>query len=139
MFLSSIATCIPMIAKPSLVQLDMDDVNDDTLAINYVVCEPLDFHQLLDLQPHDNDELFYMDVYSQLTPVATNGINFTIDFLPHFEYILYQVVQFLLPRHPTGILPRNYPPSNVVIFQGSPLQSNTYTYGSPTEMAQPTP
>jgi hypothetical protein len=33
-----------MITKPSIVQLDLDDVTDDTLAINYVVCKPLDYH-----------------------------------------------------------------------------------------------
>ncbi|KAI2505939.1 hypothetical protein MHU86_8538 [Fragilaria crotonensis] len=41
LFLSNFATCFPMITRPSLVQLDLDDVNDDTLAINYVVCQPL--------------------------------------------------------------------------------------------------
>ena len=85
LLLRSIATCFPMITRPSLVPLDMDDVNNDTLAINYVVCKPVDFHQLLDLQPHDNEELIYIDVSSKLTPVATNGISFSIDFLPHFE------------------------------------------------------
>ncbi|KAI2497893.1 hypothetical protein MHU86_16591 [Fragilaria crotonensis] len=46
-----------------------------------------------------------MDVYSDLTPVPTNGINFSIDFLPHFEYILYRVAQLVNPKDPTGILP----------------------------------
>ncbi|KAI2494848.1 hypothetical protein MHU86_19690 [Fragilaria crotonensis] len=46
-----------------------------------------------------------MDVYSDLTPVSTNGINFSIDFLPHFEYILYRVAQLVNPKDPTGILP----------------------------------
>jgi hypothetical protein len=43
-YLSNFATCFPMITKPSIVQLDLDDVTDDTLAINYVVCKPLDYH-----------------------------------------------------------------------------------------------
>ncbi|KAI2491246.1 hypothetical protein MHU86_23323 [Fragilaria crotonensis] len=95
-----------MITRPSLVQLDLDDVNDDTLAINYVVCQPLDFLQLFTLQPTEaNEETYYMDVYSDLTPVPTNGINFSIDFLPHFEYILYRVAQLVNPKDPTGILP----------------------------------
>ncbi|KAI2496409.1 hypothetical protein MHU86_18088 [Fragilaria crotonensis] len=85
LFLSNFATCFPMITRPSLVQLDLDDVNDDTLAINYVVCQPLDFLQLFTLQPTEANETYYMDVYSDLTPVPTNGINFSIDFLPHFD------------------------------------------------------
>ncbi|KAI2495609.1 hypothetical protein MHU86_18883 [Fragilaria crotonensis] len=111
-----------MITRPSLVQLDLDDVNDDTLAINYVVCQPLDFLQLFTLQPTEaNEETYYMDVYSDLTPVPTNGINFSIDFLPHFEYILYRVAQLVNPKDPTGILPRNHPP-HVIMFQGSHLR-----------------
>ncbi|KAI2513177.1 hypothetical protein MHU86_1215 [Fragilaria crotonensis] len=128
-----------MITRPSLVQLDLDDVNDDTLAINYVVCQPLDFLQLFTLQPTEaNEETYYMDVYSDLTPVPTNGINFSIDFLPHFEYILYRVAQLVNPKDPTGILPRNHPPPHVIMFQGSPLASNSYSNGSSTEIAKPT-
>ncbi|KAI2491441.1 hypothetical protein MHU86_23131 [Fragilaria crotonensis] len=128
-----------MITRPSLVQLDLDDVNDDTLAINYVVCQPLDFLQLFTLQPTEaNEETYYMDVYSDLTPVSTNGINFSIDFLPHFEYILYRVAQLVNPKDPTGILPRNHPPPHVIMFQGSPLASNSYSNGSSTEIAKPT-
>ncbi|KAI2500132.1 hypothetical protein MHU86_14338 [Fragilaria crotonensis] len=139
LFLSNFATCFPMITRPSLVQLDLDDVNDDTLAINYVVCQPLDFLQLFTLQPTEaNEETYYMDVYSDLTPVPTNGINFSIDFLPHFEYILYRVAQLVNPKDPTGILPRNHPPPHVIMFQGSPLASNSYSNGSSTEIAKPT-
>ncbi|KAI2494641.1 hypothetical protein MHU86_19870 [Fragilaria crotonensis] len=139
LFLSNFATCFPMITRPSLVQLDLDDVNDDTLAINYVVCQPLDFLQLFTLQPTEaNEETYYMDVYSDLTPVSTNGINFSIDFLPHFEYILYRVAQLVNPKDPTGILPRNHPPPHVIMFQGSPLASNSYSNGSSTEIAKPT-
>jgi hypothetical protein len=47
LYISSFATCFPMITKPSIVQLDLDDVNDDTLAINFVVCKPLDYHHLI--------------------------------------------------------------------------------------------
>ena len=79
-----------------------------------------------------------MDVYSDLTPVSTNGINFSIDFLPHFEYILYRVVPLVNPKDPTGILPRNHPPPHVAIFQGSPLASNTYSNASSTDIATPT-
>jgi hypothetical protein len=57
MYLSSFATCFPMITKPSIVQLDLDDVNDDTLAIIFVVCKPLDYHQLFALPPDNGDAL----------------------------------------------------------------------------------
>jgi hypothetical protein len=51
-----------MITKPSIVQLDLDDVNDDTLAINFVVCKPLDYHHLLALQPDNGNELVFVDI-----------------------------------------------------------------------------
>ena len=44
MYLSNFATCFPMITKLSIVQLDLDVVKNDTLAINFVVCKPLDYH-----------------------------------------------------------------------------------------------
>jgi hypothetical protein len=91
-YLSSFATCFPMITKPSLVQLDLDNVNDDTLAINFVVCKPLDYHHLFSLPPDNGNKLVYMDIYPNVAAIATNGINFLILFLAHFEYILYQVV-----------------------------------------------
>ncbi|KAI2497647.1 hypothetical protein MHU86_16834 [Fragilaria crotonensis] len=114
LFLSNFATCFPMITRPSLVQLDLDDVNDDTLAINYVVCQPLDFSNF-----------------------PTNGINFSIDFLPHFEYILYRVAQLVNPKDPTGILPGTIllPRYHVPRL---PLASNSYSNGSSTEIAKPT-
>jgi len=138
LYLSSFATCFPMITKPSIVQLDLDNVNDDTLAINFVVCKPLDYHHLLALPPDDGDKLVYMDVYPNLDPIATNGINFSIDFLPHFEYVLYRVVQLIAPNDPTGILPMNYPPTNVVIFQGPPIHANSYMPGSSFQTTEPT-
>jgi hypothetical protein len=128
-----------MITKPSFVQLDLDDVHDDTLAINFVVCKPLDYHQLFALQLDDGDALVYMDLYSNLATIATNSINFSIDFLPHFEYVLYQVVQLIAPNNPTSIRPMNYPPTSVVIFQGSPLHANSYMPSSLTKAANPTP
>jgi hypothetical protein len=140
MYLSNFATCFPMINKPSMVQLDLNDVNDDTLAINFVVCKPLDYHQRFALPPDDGDALVYMDINSNLRTIATNnGINFLINFLPHFEYILYQVVQLIAPNNPTRILPMNYPPTNVVIFQGSPLHANFYMPSLSTKAANPTP
>jgi hypothetical protein len=89
MYLSNFATCFPMITKLFINQLDFDDVNDDTLAINFVVCIPLDYHHLIALPPGHCDELVYMDIYPNLDTIATNSINFLIDFLPHFEYVLY--------------------------------------------------
>jgi hypothetical protein len=80
-----------------------------------------------------------MDIYSNLATIATNSINFSIDFLPHFEYVLYRVVQLIAPNDTTGILPMNYPPTNDVIFQGSPLHANSYMPSSLTKAANPTP
>jgi hypothetical protein len=64
---------------------------------------------------------------------------FLINFLPHFEYVLYRVVQLITPKDPTGILPMNHPPTNVVIFQGSPPHANFYMPSSSTQAANPTP
>jgi hypothetical protein len=140
MYLSNFVTCFPMITKPSIVQLDLDDVNDDTLAINFVVCKPLDYHQLFVLPLDNGNALVYMDIHSNQATIATNSINFLINFLPHFEYVLYQVVQLIAPNDPTCILPMtNYPPTNVVIFQGSPLHANSYMTSSSTKAANPTP
>jgi hypothetical protein len=122
-----------MITKSSIVQLDLDDVNDDTLATNFVVFKPLDYHHLFALPPDNGGKLVYMDIYPNLDTISTNSINNSIDFLPHFEYLLYRVVQLIAPNNPTGILPMNYLPTNVVIlFQGSPLHTNSYMPGSST-------
>jgi hypothetical protein len=126
MYLSNFATCYPMMTKPSIVQLDLDDVNDDTLAINFVVCKPLDYHQLLALPPDAGNALVYMEIYFNQATIASNSINFLINFLPHFENVLYHVLQLNAPNNPTGILPMNYPTTNVVIFHGSPLHANSY-------------
>ena len=77
-----------MITKPSIVQLDLDDVNDDALAINFVICKPLDYHHLFALPPDDDNKLVYMDIYPNLDTIATNSINFLINFLPHFNNVL---------------------------------------------------
>ncbi|KAI2492224.1 hypothetical protein MHU86_22318 [Fragilaria crotonensis] len=47
MFLSSFATCYPMITTPSDVQLTFDNVTEDTLAINHVICNPSSFRSSL--------------------------------------------------------------------------------------------
>ncbi|KAI2509901.1 hypothetical protein MHU86_4466 [Fragilaria crotonensis] len=90
-----------MITRPSLVQLDLDDVNDDTLAINYVVCQPLDFLQLFTLQPTEANEKPTTWMSTDLTPVSTNGINFSIDFLPHLSISSTELRNFKSRNLPT--------------------------------------
>jgi hypothetical protein len=138
MYLSNFANCFPMITKPYIVQLNLDDVNDDTLAINFVVCKLLDYHQLFALPPDNGNKLVYMDIYPNLDTVVTNSINFLIIFIPHFECVPYQVVQIIAPNDPTGILPIDFPPTIVVIFQGSSLHANSYMPKSLTKAADPT-
>ena len=60
MFLSSFATCYPMITKPSDVQLTFDNVTEDTLAINHVICYPLILQELPAMTRFDSDPLKYM-------------------------------------------------------------------------------
>ncbi|KAI2496560.1 hypothetical protein MHU86_17952 [Fragilaria crotonensis] len=55
MFLSSFATCYPMITKPSDVQLTFDNVTEDTLAINHVICNPLILQELIAMNRFDSD------------------------------------------------------------------------------------
>ena len=138
LFLSNFATCFPMVTKLSDVQMNLETTNVDTLAINFVVCQPICYSKIFSLRNIDDDDLRYMDVYTSLKPIPTNTVNDSIDFLPHFEYILYRVVQLLEPKDPDGILPKNFPPLNVAIFQGSPIPAPTYLFGSPTELAKPT-
>jgi hypothetical protein len=134
MYLSNFATCFPMITKLSIFQLDLDDVNDNTLAINFVVCKLLDYHHLFAIPPGDCNKLVNVLIYPKnLDTIATTSINFSINILPHFEYVLYQVVQLIPPNDPTGMIPSiNYPPDNVVIFQGSPLHANSNMPGLST-------
>ncbi|KAI2514153.1 hypothetical protein MHU86_46 [Fragilaria crotonensis] len=134
--LSAFSVSFPMVTKPSDVQLATSYSTDTALAINFVVCKPFNITTIMNLQYHD--PLRYIDALQTVTPIATNSANDSIDFLPHSEYILFRVVQLIDPKDPTGILPKNCPPSHGVIFQGSPLCGPTYSYGSPTEMAIPT-
>ena len=85
LFISSFATCFPMITKPSDVQLTFDIVNADTLAINHEICKAFIIQELLAMHQSDGDLLQYMEVYTRLQLIATNTINDSIDFLPHFE------------------------------------------------------
>jgi hypothetical protein len=137
MFLSSFTTCYPMITTPSDVQLTFDNVTEDTLAITHVICNPLILQELIAMNRFNSNPLKYMEIYNRLTPIATGTVNDSIDFLPHLEYVLFRVVQLLHPKDPTGIIRENYPPTNVVIFQGSPLQAPTYCFGSPTNARFP--
>ncbi|KAI2491699.1 hypothetical protein MHU86_22874 [Fragilaria crotonensis] len=134
--LTAFSVSFPMVTKPSDVQLATSYSTDTALAINFVVCKPFNITTIMNLQYHD--PLRYIDALQTVTPIATNSANDSIDFLPHSEYILFRVVQLIDPKDPTGILPKNCPPSHGVIFQGSPLCGPTYSYGSPTEMAIPT-
>ena len=113
-----------MITSPSGVQLTFDNVNAETLAINYVICKPLILQELLAMQQFDDNPLKNMEIYTRLQPIATKTINALINFLPHFEFVLHDVVQLLHPKDPNNNLVQNYPSPNVVIFQGSPCQAS---------------
>jgi hypothetical protein len=121
-------------------QLDVDYVNDDTLAINLwlanrwiiTTCLP-SLHRTM------ATNWFTWTFFPNLDNIATNSINFLIDFLPHFEYVLYQIVQLIAPNNPTSILPINYQPTNIVIFQASPHHANSDMPGLSTKAADPTP
>jgi hypothetical protein len=105
--LTAFSVTFPMITKPSNIQLASPYPTDTALAINFVVCKPINLTTIMNLQYHD--PLHYVDAYQTVTPIATNSTNDSIDFLPHGEYILFRVVQLIDPKDPTSILPKNYP------------------------------
>ncbi|KAI2504147.1 hypothetical protein MHU86_10261 [Fragilaria crotonensis] len=91
MFLSSFATCYPMITKPSDVQLTFDNVTEDTLAINHTA-KPIHPDQVndpdwiprhtADLRRHPDADLYHVacdpkripfSLAVRLIPVYTTG------------------------------------------------------------------
>jgi hypothetical protein len=100
-------------------------------ALNFVTCHPFDVATML-----SSSRLFlhndYMIAKEAYTPIATDCINHSIDFLPNHEYTLYRVVKLIHPGDPEGILHLHPQPASVIVFQGFPLHSPSYTQASPT-------
>ena len=139
---TAFSSSYPMTTAPSILQqtihLENHPLAPLPIAINFVMCEPMHINHLLTIpEPLGDPDL--MAFTQALRPVNSNHPNNSIDFLPHGEYLLYRVTTYCDPKDPEGILPSNYPPSQVVIYQGDPMNTISYTFGSATEVPLPTP
>ncbi|KAI2508283.1 hypothetical protein MHU86_6088 [Fragilaria crotonensis] len=128
MFLSSFATCYPMITTPSDVQLTFDNVTEDTLAINHVICNPLILQELISMNRFDSlsiQRLFRTQTAKPIHPDQVNDPDWiprhTADLRRHPDADLYHVacdpkrIPFslavrLIPVYTTG-------PSGQTIYQ----------------------
>ena len=71
------------------------------------------------------------------TPISTNTYNYSIDFLPDHEYLLFRVVKTLDVIDLQRVLPQTPEPSNVLVFQGTHSDNPSYTSGSQVELPIP--
>ena len=115
--------------------------NSSAIAINFVICEPLKLTQLLDY--HSSEASMKRNGYSiekkLYTPLRTYDTNNCIDFLPHHEYALFRVVPFIHEGDPENRLQLHPHPQKVIVFQGPPMATQSYSFASPTELALPQP
>ncbi|KAI2491683.1 hypothetical protein MHU86_22891 [Fragilaria crotonensis] len=70
-----------------------------------------------------------MEIYNRLTPIATDTVNDSLTSCPILNTSYSELCNCFIPKIQLA-LSENYPPTNVVIFQGSPLQAPTYCFGS---------
>ncbi|KAI2495758.1 hypothetical protein MHU86_18733 [Fragilaria crotonensis] len=86
----------------------------------------------------DSDPLQYMEIYNRLTPIATDTVNDSIDFLPILNTSYSELCNCFIPKT-NWHYQRELPTYQCCYFPGLPLQAPTYCFGSPTEIAIPTP
>ncbi|KAI2496243.1 hypothetical protein MHU86_18247 [Fragilaria crotonensis] len=92
-----------------------------TLAVNFVICRDISPNYLQEIDiPAGNHQ--YSSDKSHFIPISTNTYNYSIDFLPDHEYLLFRVVKTLDVIDPQRVLPQTPEPSNVLIFQADQTQ-----------------
>ncbi|KAI2510028.1 hypothetical protein MHU86_4322 [Fragilaria crotonensis] len=107
-----------------------------TLAVNFVICRDISPNYLQEIDiPAGNHQ--YSSDKSHFIPISTNTYNYSIDFLPDHEYLLFRVVKTLDVIDPQRVLPQTPEPSNVLIFQGTHSENPSYTSGSQVELPIP--
>ncbi|KAI2491544.1 hypothetical protein MHU86_23021 [Fragilaria crotonensis] len=107
-----------------------------TLAVNFVICRDISPNYLQEIDiPAGNHQ--YSSDKSHFIPLSTNTYNYSIDFLPDHEYLLFRVVKTLDVIDPQRVLPQTPEPSNVLIFQGTHSENPSYTSGSQVELPIP--
>ena len=136
---SNFTSAFPMITTPTSEQCNTTPPpHASAIAINFAMCQPFDAEFVLK-SPLCVIQPTYYGTKMAFTPLPTDNINHSIDFLPNHEFKLYRVVRLLHPGDPQDILDLHPTPSHVIVFQGYPLYSHTYTQASPTESPLPQP
>ncbi|KAI2493726.1 hypothetical protein MHU86_20830 [Fragilaria crotonensis] len=105
-----------------------------TLAVNFVICRDISPNYLQEIDiPAGNHQ--YSSDKSHFIPISTNTYNYSIDFLPDHEYLLFRVVKTLDVIDPQRVL-QTPEPSNVLIFQVHTQRTHP-TPGSQVELPIP--
>ena len=138
--MSSLSSAFPMLTRPTPEQkCYLPPPNSSAIAINFVICKPLKLTQLLDY--HSSEASMKRNGYSiekkLYTPLRTYDTNNCIDFLPHHEYALFRVVPFIHEGDRENRLQLHPHPQKVIVFQGPPMATQSYSFASPTELALP--
>ena len=132
----------PMTTQPTVVQYRQaqhlyPSAPPPELAFNFVMCHPFNIENLVEL--HDNLSTNYTDTKEMYSPLPTDSINDSIDFLKQEEYTQFRVAPIVHACDPNNLLQRHPSPQKGIIYQGSPLHCSTYTHASPIESALPQP
>ncbi|KAI2511802.1 hypothetical protein MHU86_2534 [Fragilaria crotonensis] len=90
-----------------------------TLAVNFVICRDISPNYLQEIDiPAGNHQ--YSSDKSHFIPISTNTYNYSIDFLPDHEYLLFRVVKTLMLSIPNVCYRR---PQNHPMFSSSKTQA----------------
>jgi hypothetical protein len=138
--LSHFCSAFPMLTHrtPQQCRENANQTYPGNLSTSFVICEPLTEDALITY--HDDKLVTHReDSYSsqkQLhTPLPTNRINDSIDFLPPSEFCQFNVVKTVDEKDPFNRFGRNT--KKVLVYQGFPLYCPNYTSATPTECAIP--
>ena len=98
-----------------------------TVAINFVIYRELTPIDLQNVRsPDGNSNYATLKLYYD--PIKTDTFNYSIDFLPNHEYILFRVTPSINTIDPICMLPQSPMPTKVLIFQGNTQHQATDSY-----------
>jgi hypothetical protein len=110
-------SAFPMATLPAPEQLSTMDPKL-TVAINFVIYRELTPIDLQNVRsPDGNSNYATLKLYYD--PIKTDTFNYSIDFLPNHEYILFRVTPSINTIDPICMLPQSPMPTKVLIFQGN--------------------
>ena len=141
LFFSHFCSAFPMLTSPTHQKQQANTIPprpQSVLAVNFAMCKPfgLDtsvaYHddKITTEIKHDGYSFHSKQLYQ---PDPTDSLNFSMDFLPPLEYLMFKVVQFVHKNNPLNRLYRHQSPMKVIVFQGTPLHCPYYSPASPTE------